>query len=128
MENREYLPIGTVVLLKGGEKKLMITGFCVIPNDNEHKLYDYCGFPFPEGVMDSNEVHLFNHTQIEEVCFRGYENEEERYFKVELKEAIKDIVVDDDSNIVDKNLSNTIEYLNNPVNINENIFEQYNSN
>ena len=30
-ELKKYLPIGTVVLLKGGQKRLMITGFCSIP-------------------------------------------------------------------------------------------------
>ncbi len=113
MYNKEYLPIGTIVLLNGGEKKVMITGFCVIPNDNNHKLYDYSGCLFPEGIIDSNEVCLFNHNQIEEIYFRGYENEEEKDFKNELKETIKDIIVDDDNNIIEKNLSDSIEYLNN---------------
>lgn len=129
MENKEYLPIGTVVLLKGGEKKVMITGFCVIPNDNNHKLYDYSGCLFPEGVIDSNEVCLFNHTQIDEVCFRGYENEEEREFKNELQNTIKEIVVDDDNNIINDSLSDDIEklsdtfYNTDTFNIEDSIFE-----
>ena len=32
MENKEgFLPIGTVVLLKGGKKELMITSYCIFP-------------------------------------------------------------------------------------------------
>lgn len=112
MGNKEYLPIGTIVLLKGGEKKVMITGFCVIPNDNNHKLYDYSGCLFPEGIIDSNEVCLFNHNQIEKIYFRGYENEEEKEFKDKLRETIKDIKIDEDNNIIEKNLSDDIEYLN----------------
>lgn len=115
MDNKEYLPIGTIVLLNGGEKKVMITGFCVIPNDNTHKLYDYSGCLFPEGIIDSNEVCLFNHDQIEEICFRGYENEEEKQFKNELRETIKDIIIDEDNNIIEKNLSDEIEYLNDQI-------------
>ncbi|MBR6133342.1 MAG: DUF4176 domain-containing protein, partial [Bacilli bacterium] len=28
MQRERFLPIGTVVLLKGGKKRAMITGFC----------------------------------------------------------------------------------------------------
>ena len=35
-----FLPIGSVVLLKGATKKVMVTGFCSIPNNNKNKIYD----------------------------------------------------------------------------------------
>ena len=35
MENEKYLPIGTVVLLKGGKKELMIIGYCILPDGAE---------------------------------------------------------------------------------------------
>lgn len=101
MEENKYLPIGTVVLLNGGSKKVMITGFCVIPNDNKHKLYDYSGCLYPEGIINSNEVCLFNHEQIEEISFKGYENEEEKVFKEELAKEVNNIQVDTDHNIID---------------------------
>ena len=31
----KYLPIGTVVMLKGGTKRVMIAGFCTIQNQKE---------------------------------------------------------------------------------------------
>ena len=31
----KYLPIGTVVLLKGGTKSVMITGFCAVEGKND---------------------------------------------------------------------------------------------
>jgi hypothetical protein len=31
----KYLPIGTVVLLKGGKKRAMITGFCSVAQENQ---------------------------------------------------------------------------------------------
>lgn len=101
MEENKYLPIGTVVLLNGGSKKVMITGFCVIPNDNKHKLYDYSGCLYPEGVINSNEVCLFNHEQIDEIVFKGYENDEEKIFKEELTKEINNIQLDTDHNIID---------------------------
>ena len=33
----KYLPIGTVVLLKGGRKRAMITGFCSVAQENQEK-------------------------------------------------------------------------------------------
>ncbi len=120
MEN-EFLPIGTIVLLNGGTKKVMITGFCAIPNDNEHKMYDYSGCLYPEGIINSNEVCLFNNNQISEVIFKGFQNEEEQNFKVELQTTINQIKLDEDHNIISDNLSEKIE--NETFNINNSIFE-----
>lgn len=128
MQEMNYLPIGTVVLLQGGSKKVMITGFCVIPNDNKNKMYDYSGCLYPEGVINSNEVCLFNHNQIEEIFYKGYESEEEKVFKEELSKTMESIKIDEDHNIIEDNLSDNIEIepeLENTqtFSINDNIFE-----
>ena len=62
----ELLPVGSIVLLKGGTKKTMIMG--VLQTDEEHPetVYDYMGIPYPEGYMGEESVYLF----------RGYENPE----------------------------------------------------
>lgn len=101
MKENEFLPIGSIVLLNGGTKKVMITGFCTIPNDNKNKLYDYSGCIYPEGVINSSEICLFNKDQIKEVYFRGYENEEEKDFKDELARVVKEINLDSDHNIIE---------------------------
>lgn len=90
MDTSKYLPIGTVVLLKGATKKLMITGFCAIANNEEKKMYDYSGFIYPEGMINSNQVCLFDHTQIEKIYHFGLRNEEEKEFKEKMKEALKE--------------------------------------
>ena len=41
MKLEKYLPIGSVVLLDGGETKVMITGF-VASAEDENEVYDYC--------------------------------------------------------------------------------------
>lgn len=71
---KDLLPIGTVVLLKGGTKKLMITGFYSKSTDDE-KVYQYNSCIFPEGFMD-NTFCLFDHNQIDEVCYMGLQSEE----------------------------------------------------
>ena len=48
MNYEKYLPIGTVVMLKGGEKRAMITGFCSVSEDDPEKIYDYNGCLYPE--------------------------------------------------------------------------------
>ena len=71
----KYLPIGTVVLLKGGKKRAMITGFCSIAQENQEKIYDYSGCVYPEGYLSSNQVCLFDHDQIEKIFFEGFVDE-----------------------------------------------------
>ena len=52
---KELLPIGTVVILRGGLRKLMITGIKVANVDTPEKVYDYIGGLYPEGFMgDTN--------------------------------------------------------------------------
>jgi len=77
----KYLPIGSVVILKGGKKKVMITGYFSVEGNNIDKIYDYNGCLFPEGYLRSDQTCLFNHEQIEEVFFMGLENEEQKKFK-----------------------------------------------
>lgn len=79
MNNEKYLPIGSIVLLKGATKKLMITGFCSISNENKEVVYDYAGVMFPEGAIN-NEVALFNHDQIDKIFYIGYVDEEQKEF------------------------------------------------
>jgi len=97
MENKEieigekYLPIGTVVMLKGGSKRVMITGFCTIAQEQKDKLFDYSGCIYPEGFIESNQVCLFDHAQIEKVYHLGLIDNEEREFKQKLTTAINTI-------------------------------------
>ena len=87
----KYLPIGTVVLLKGGKKRAMITGFCSVAQENQEKIYDYSGCVYPEGYLSSNQVCLFDHDQIEKIFFVGYADEEEKEFKDKLNKIIASI-------------------------------------
>lgn len=78
----KFLPIGTVVLLKGGKKEIMITSYCIFPSNTqikdgkevtpEKKMYEYGGCIYPEGILDSNMVCAFNHSQIEKISYMGY--------------------------------------------------------
>lgn len=91
--NNKFLPIGTVVMLKEGKKRVMITGFLSMAGEeNNQKAYDYSGCIYPEGFLSSNQVCLFNHEQIDTVYFKGFIDEEEISFKNKLNEIASSLV------------------------------------
>jgi len=79
MRIQDLLPIGTVVLLEGGEKRLMIYGVKQTEQQTGEE-YDYIGVVYPEGNMGQGTQFLFNHGQIKEIYFRGFEDEERTAF------------------------------------------------
>ena len=84
----KYLPIGTVIMLNGASKRLMITGFCSVANDNTEVMYDYTGVMYPEGLLSSDQTAMFNHDQISQIYHMGLVDEEEVTFKNQLKAII----------------------------------------
>lgn len=52
---KDLLPIGSVVTLKEGTKKLMIIGR-LQQNVNTQKIYDYAGCLWPEGIWTRIDV------------------------------------------------------------------------
>lgn len=78
------LPAGSIVILKGGVKRLMVCGVRQT-NNNDGREYDYIGVLYPEGYMGDDYRYLFNHEDILQVFFRGYEDEERSRFVERLK-------------------------------------------
>ena len=87
----KYLPIGSVVLLKDNSKKFMITGFCIKPEESVDKMFDYSGCLYPEGILSSHQNILFNHDQIEKICYMGLMCDEEIKFKAALKTLVNEM-------------------------------------
>ena len=83
MVTKTYLPIGSVVLLKNGKKRVMIYGRKIKAN-GEEIVYDYLGCLYPEGALSSKNVILFNHEQIQMVYFIGFQDLEEIAFRQQL--------------------------------------------
>lgn len=79
MDIKKLLPIGSVVLLEDGKKRLMIYGVKQTEQDTQEE-YDYIGVVYPEGNMGQGTQFLFNHDRIKEVYYRGYEDEERQEF------------------------------------------------
>jgi hypothetical protein len=85
MEIKNLLPIGSVVLLKGAEKKLMIIGVKQTNTDTGTE-YDYLSVLYPEGNLGGESQVMFNHEDIQDIFFRGYEDEEREEFLQKLEE------------------------------------------
>ena len=88
---KKFLPVGSVVLLRGASKRLMITGFCTKDANDDSTMYDYCGCLYPEGIISSDQTALFNHDQIEHVYHLGLSDEEEQEFKAKLNQLLLEL-------------------------------------
>jgi len=80
MEIKKLLPIGSVVLLKEGQKRLMIFGVKQTNTDGQAIEYDYIGVMYPEGFMGGDNQYLFYHKDIDSVVFTGFEDDERTQF------------------------------------------------
>lgn len=87
--NEKYLPIGTVCILKGGTKRVMITGYCTVSSEKTDVIFDYNGCPYPEGEVNLEKTLLFNHDQIDKVYNLGYFDDEMYLYQVKLKELME---------------------------------------
>ena len=74
------LPVGSIVRLKESEKYVMIYGVLQKTSLNPDKFIDYVAVPYPEGYFDERYQYIFNHDDIEEVIFRGYEDDSRELF------------------------------------------------
>ena len=108
MENKEeFLPIGSVVKLKGAQKNLMVTGYLsIIPETREE--FDNCGCLWPIGYLDSKTLTLFNKDAIEKVIHEGYSDAEQKEFSQKLIELSKEIEekIKEEKNITKENNEN----------------------
>ena len=84
----KYLPIGSVVLLENGTNRLMINGYCAVNSEEKNVVYDYSGVMFPEGLLNSEQNFVFNHSQIIRLDHLGLVDDEQRDFIQRLKDAL----------------------------------------
>lgn len=88
----ELLPIGSVLLLKEGSKRVMVTGMLQTvrskENENEVKTYDYVGVLYPEGYIGQDRMFLFDHDAIDRVYFTGYDDFERTRLLARIDEAM----------------------------------------
>ena len=93
MFNELLLPIGSVVLLKGGEKRVMICGR-IQTKSGDDSVYDYSACYFPEGIVDPKQMFFFNRDSIDRVYFIGMQDSEELNYANKLNEMGEFVVKD----------------------------------
>ena len=72
---KKFLPIGSVVLLKESQKRIMIVGVKQ-KQANSDKVWDYSACLYPEGILDPEKLFLFDTEQIERLYFIGLQDGE----------------------------------------------------
>ena len=82
------LPIGSVVSLYNGTKRVMILGYLKMLAGGDGTVYDYCGVPYPEGFLDAKKTAVFNHRDIEHIYALGYQNDDQFAFRRRLSEIL----------------------------------------
>ena len=82
---KNLLPLGSVVLLKGGKKRVMICGRMQI-RVQDNAMFDYSACLYPEGIIDPKKLYLFNNEDIDMVYFVGMQDTEEFEFRSRIKE------------------------------------------
>ncbi|MBF0580028.1 DUF4176 domain-containing protein [Erysipelotrichaceae bacterium RD49] len=80
---KEILPLGSVVTLKDGGKRLMVVGR-LQKHLASGKVYDYSAVLWPEGMIDSDRTYLFDHEDIGQIWFIGLQDQEEFAFRSQL--------------------------------------------
>ena len=85
----EYLPLGSVITLKNGNKKLMIVGRAQV-HVSSGKKFDYSSCLWPEGMIDSKSFYLFNQEDIDKIFYIGMQNEEEFQFRWVIEKKVQE--------------------------------------
>ena len=82
---KKILPVGSIIYLKEGTAPLVIVAVAQLvkkaQDDETITYFDYAGSIYPQGFSEEN-LFYFNHENIAEVVFTGYESEQhDRYLK-----------------------------------------------
>ncbi len=91
MEMIEYKPLGTIIKPNGSRKLFMIIARAIAysPKPGQEKqFYDYACVLYPEGLI-GNQLFYFQDSEISEVLFTGYSNEENEIAISRLKQILE---------------------------------------
>ena len=83
---KDLLPIGSVVILRDGKKRLMIYG--INQKTDKGDIYDYLGCLYPEGNISPEYTYLFNDDDVDGVFFLGFVDPEFSIYRNRLKEIM----------------------------------------
>lgn len=77
-ERIDYLPLGSIVILKGGVQKIVINARGLVTASTVPAGYfDYGGSLYPQGIV-GDQILYFNHCDIAKVVFEGYTDDDDK--------------------------------------------------
>ncbi|MEG3264677.1 DUF4176 domain-containing protein [Streptococcus suis] len=87
----EILPLGSVVTLRNGDgtELVIIARASIVVENDEEIYYDYGAVLIPQGMMTPDNVFFFNKENVQEIKFRGYENNDEKLFSKQYNQMIE---------------------------------------
>lgn len=88
------LPIGSIVLLNGGDKRVMICGR-IQAKEGDDTIYDYSACYYPEGIVDPSSMFFFNRNAIDTVYFIGFQDKEELDFRTNVLDKLGELEIKD---------------------------------
>ena len=87
-----YLPIGTVVSLKGGENvRVMVIGYAQMGENEPDKIYDYACVVYPQGYTQPDRLFLFDNGDVDHVFAMGHMDDQQFLFGQQLDKAMKEV-------------------------------------
>lgn len=89
---KDLLPIGSMVLLKGGEKRIMICGR-IQAKSGDDTIYDYSACYYPQGIVDASNMFFFNRDAIAQVFFIGFQDGEELAFRHDVLDRLGELEI-----------------------------------
>ena len=90
MKMNDYIPLGSVVYLKGGVQKVLLIARAInVRKGNKVFFFDYGGVPYPEGLI-SDRAAYFNKEDIVKVVFMGYHDEDDDMAVESIKRYLAD--------------------------------------
>ena len=87
---QQILPLGSIVSLKQGTKKIMIVGR-LQEERASGKQFDYSACLYPEGVLDPKELYLFQQEDIERIYYVGMQDQDEFAFRGFMEEKLTEM-------------------------------------
>ncbi|GEM_PF-665577 len=91
MEKIDFLPLGSVVVAKGGAQRkiLIIARGLALKVDGKMKFFDYGGCFYPDGLFGTRILY-FNREDIEEVLHEGYKDQDDKKQVDEINKWIRE--------------------------------------
>jgi len=86
--NKTLLPLGSIIIPKEGEKKLMIISR--VTHIEGHGIFDYTLSLWPEGYIDEEQIYFLNHEDIERIVHQGYSDAEDMEIVLKLSGLTED--------------------------------------